>query len=110
MLQFLVGFSLVAFFLAIIYGLDWLIFHERPKDTASYVDLFFLSDVVVLNGVFGMIVGAALLIVIVILLCLYAFRYLVSGREHAPPLRWLFDRKHQRRRPNIPPPVAAPGA
>ena len=94
MVQFLIGLSIVAFVLATIYWSERVIFGRRPETVANHIGwVFFYSDA-------GTIVLGLLLIAVVVaavpLFCIYAFRYIAFGREHAPLVPWRRPNKDHR--------------
>jgi hypothetical protein len=94
MLQFLIGFSLAVFFVAIIYGIDWIAFRRPPKATAGdWAVAVAITDA----GAFLMLVLLALaMIAAVAIFCINRIRRMVSGRADAPPLYGLRPNKDHR--------------
>ena len=82
MLQFLIGLSIFAFALVIIYGTERIIFHRNPK--AAAVHTIDASTFDVYGGLlFGILLLLMLVIVVVPILCLYAFQRIVFGQKRA---------------------------
>ena len=90
MVQFLIALSISAFvlaiILAIIYWSERIIFRRCPKAAANHVGSVCLCSEA------GAVLAAFLIIAFVVaavpLLCIYALRYVVLGREHAPLYPW----------------------